>query len=190
MTRRLLANATALVAEAERANLDALHMKSLEGHGVEVKGGASGAALGPEKAPWRELLLYDRAGGWRDDACAALPTACAVLRDAPSIVGTPRLGDGSFCCRVEILRLAPGGRVLPHTAPTNARLKAHVGLSTPPGYAASLSVAGERRAWRDGDVFVFDDSFFHEAGNEHASVPRYVLSVDFWKPALGPFDVG
>ena len=83
----------------------------------------------------------------------------------------------------QVLRLAPGGRIVPHAAPTNARLKAHLGLEVPPAGAATLTVADEARAFANGTVLVFDDSFFHEAANA-GEVARYVLSVDFWKPGL------
>ena len=62
------------------------------------------------------------------------------------------------CCRVEVLRLDGGGRILPHTAPTNARLKVHLGLAG----AAGLTVAGARRDVEPGAVLAFDDAFFHE----------------------------
>ena len=82
------------------------------------------------------------------------------------------------------MRLDATGHILPHTAPTNARLKAHLGLATPPAGAASLTVAGETRTFDDGTVLCFDDSFWHEARNDDGAAPRYVLSVDFWKEGL------
>ena len=116
---------------------------------------------------------------------------CRVLRDAPSVVGLPSalaLDDTQHasCCRVEILRLDPRSHVLPHTAPTNVRLKTHLGLKTPPNGAASLGVDGKTRRFADGTVLTFDDSFWHEAKNEHDDRPRFVLSIDFWKPQLLP----
>ncbi|KAK7241217.1 aspartyl asparaginyl beta-hydroxylase [Aureococcus anophagefferens] len=106
---------------------------------------------------------------------------------ARAVVGAPTavaVDGAGFCCRVEILRLDAAGHVLPHTAPTNARLKAHLGLATPPAGAASLTVAGETRTFDDGTVLCFDDSFWHEARNDDGAAPRYVLSVDFWKEGL------
>ena len=37
-----------------------------------------------------------------------------------------------------------------------------------------------------GKATVFDDSFEHEVWNDHAVLPRYVLSVHVWHPALMP----
>ena len=51
-----------------------------------MTGGASGALLGAD-APWRERVLFATAAGWDAAGCAALPAACAALRDAPQLVG-------------------------------------------------------------------------------------------------------
>ncbi|KAH8073081.1 peptide-aspartate beta-dioxygenase [Aureococcus anophagefferens] len=101
--------------------------------------------------------------------CGALaPAAVLPVVGAPTAVAVDGAG---FCCRCEILRDA-AGHVLPHTAPTNARLKAHLGLATPPAGAASLTVAGETRTFDDGTVLCFDDSFWHEARNDDGAAPR------------------
>ncbi|KAH8053295.1 peptide-aspartate beta-dioxygenase [Aureococcus anophagefferens] len=159
----LAARAADIVAEAARALAGGLELASLEGHGVELMGGPTGAALGPGAAPWRELLLFDSAGGWREEPCARFPTVCDILRDAPQVVGAPTavaVDGAGFCCR------------------------AHLGLATPPAGAASLTVAGETRTFDDGTVLCFDDSFWHEARNDDGAAPRDVLSVDSWKEGL------
>ena len=159
------------------ADLDELVRASPEGHGAEFTRDALGK-------PWRELVLYDGENdGWDAETCEAFPETCALLRDAPSLITVPVAAPKPrYCCRVSVLRLAPGARVNVHTAPTNVRLKAHLVLSTPPG--AFLNVAGERRNYSDSELLVFDDSFFHAAENGHETEARYVLSVDFWKPGL------
>ena len=45
-----------------------------------------------------------------------------------------------------------------------------------------LRVADEVRQIKEGVAVVFDDSFEHEAANEHSDQPRVVLVVDFWHP--------
>ena len=60
-----------------------------------------------------------------------------------------------------------------HCGPTNARIRVHLGLLCPPG--ARLRVGGETRAWREGEVLVFDDSFDHDVvhdGTERRIVTR------------------
>ena len=178
LTRTLSNHAAVIRAEFSEADLDELVRASPEGHGAEFTRDATG------RRPWRELVLYDgEKAGWDAKICEAFPKTCALLRDAPSLITVPAAAPKPrYCCRVSVLRLAPGARVNVHTAPTNVRLKAHLVLSTPPG--AFLNVAGEIRNYSDSELLVFDDSFFHAAENGHETEARYVLSVDFWKPGL------
>jgi aspartyl/asparaginyl beta-hydroxylase (cupin superfamily) len=54
-------------------------------------------------------------------------------------------------------------------------------LIVPPGCA--LRVGNETRAWREGELVVFDDTIEHEAWNKSAEV-RVVLLFDIWRPEL------
>ena len=202
LTRILRDHAHDIRREFMNADLDRLVRASPEGHGAEFARDAdapakSDALLGdwyqinapefpgdPQGKPWRELVLYDgEHAGWDAKTCEAFPKTCALLRDAPSLVTVPAAAPKPrYCCRVSVLRLAPGARVNVHTAPTNVRLKAHLVLSTPPN--AFLNVAGVRKNYSDSELLVFDDSFFHAAENGHETGARFVLSVDFWKPGL------
>ena len=178
LTRTLRDHAHDIRREFMNADLDRLVRDTPEGHGAEFTRDATG------RKPWRELVLYDgEKRGWDAKICEAFPMTCSLLRDAPSLITVPAAAPKPrYCCRVSVLRLAPGARVNVHTAPTNVRLKAHLVLSTPPD--AFLNVAGERRNYSDSELLVFDDSFFHAAENGHETEARYVLSVDFWKPGL------
>ena len=135
-------------------DLDELVRASPEGHGAEFTRDATG------RKPWRELVLYDGENrGWDANTCGSFPKTRALLRDAPSLITVPAAAPKPrYCCRVSVLRLAPGARVNVHTAPTNVRLKAHLVLSTPAN--AFLQVAGERRNYSESELLVFDDSFF------------------------------
>ena len=42
---------------------------------------------------------------------------------------------------------------------------------------------------QEGVAIVFDDSFEHEAANEHDTEPRVVLVVDFWHPDFSDEEV-
>ena len=106
------------------------------------------------------------------------------------------LSDASSSAPVFSAKLSflyPGTNIVPHTGPSNARLRAH--LCVQPGAApgAKLRVAGEERGWTEGGAFVFDDSFEHEViygGGGAVSASefdlenniRIVLIVDFWHP--------
>jgi aspartyl/asparaginyl beta-hydroxylase (cupin superfamily) len=72
-------------------------------------------------------------------------------------------------------------RIPPHTGVNNTRLIVHVPLIIPPG--CGFRCGGEQREWQPGKAFVFDDTIEHEAWNE-SDVPRAVLILDIWNPAL------
>lgn len=96
------------------------------------------------KAPKTAALLCGDAGGFRRDC-----TSCS-------------LGSAYFSL------LRPHTRLAAHCGPTNARLRAHLGLVVPPG-DCEIIVGGEARCWAEGKVLgralglpsiaVFDDSF-------------------------------
>lgn len=78
-------------------------------------------------------------------------------------------------------RLEAGARIPPHHGMLNTRLICHLPVILP-GQCA-LRVGNETRAWKDGEVFIFDDTIEHEAWNE-SDEPRYVLIFEIWRPEL------
>jgi hypothetical protein len=77
--------------------------------------------------------------------------------------------------------LDPKYTVRGHYSADNFRVRCHLALETPE--EAYLRVAGESRTWRDGQVLLFDDSFYHEAVN-NSDRHRLVFITDFWNPGL------
>jgi aspartate beta-hydroxylase len=77
--------------------------------------------------------------------------------------------------------LDPKYTVRGHYSADNFRVRCHLALDTPE--ESFLSVAGESRTWREGQVLLFDDSFFHEAVN-NSDRHRLVFITDFWNPGL------
>jgi aspartyl/asparaginyl beta-hydroxylase (cupin superfamily) len=51
-----------------------------------------------------------------------------------------------------------------------------------PGQCA-LRVGNETREWREGELFIFDDTIEHEAWNSSGEL-RVVLLFDIWRPEL------
>jgi aspartate beta-hydroxylase len=98
-------------------------------------------------------------------ALAAVPL-CRIDRRTPSVLFS---------------LLQPGARIPPHHGFTNARLIGHLPLIVPSDCA--LRVGSETRAWREGEVLLFDDSIEHEAWNS-SERPRMVLIFDVWRPEL------
>jgi aspartyl/asparaginyl beta-hydroxylase (cupin superfamily) len=71
---------------------------------------------------------------------------------------------------VKFSRVLPGTRIPLHCGPTNARLRLHLGLVAAVG--AELRIGDETLEWREGRVFVFDDSFEHEVSAGHLPTVR------------------
>ena len=124
-------------------------------------------------AGWRELKLH-----WRNRPvaanCALLPRAAAVM-DAV-------FAESKVLSLFSYLALEPKARSGEHSDPINAFVSCHLGLHVPPG--CGLRVAGETRSWFEGRCIAFDNSYPHEAWNDHATETRIVLAVHGPHPDL------
>jgi hypothetical protein len=121
---------------------------------------------------WNQFTLV-RGGKAREENVARCPRTAQVIAGLPACSG-----DGAT---VYFSVVEPGTEIKPHCGFSNARIRHHLGLEVPEGVA--LTVAGETRAWKEGECLVFDDSFEHSV--RHAGrVRRAVLLVDCWHPDL------
>lgn len=77
--------------------------------------------------------------------------------------------------------LAPHTHIPPHHGVANFRLVCHLPLVLPG--QSWFRCGEERREWRMGEAFVFDDTIEHEAANESDQL-RVVLIADIWNPAI------
>lgn len=77
--------------------------------------------------------------------------------------------------------LKPHVVIPPHHGIANFRLVCHLPLIVPDN--CWFRVGATRREWKEGEVFVFDDSIEHEAANESDEL-RVVLIFDTWHPGL------
>lgn len=68
-----------------------------------------------------------------------------------------------------------------HNGSTNTRLTVHLPLVLPG--KCTFRVGADRREWRAGEAWVFDDTVEHEAWNE-SDAPRAILIFDVWNPYL------
>jgi len=123
---------------------------------------------------WTAFHLL-RGGQIVRDNADQCPETMAVLAqlDQPRLVG--RSPNAMFSL------LKPHTTIPPHTGVANTRLVCHLPLIIPPG--CWFRVGAERREWRVGEAFVFDDTIEHEAANE-SDLPRVVLIIDTWHPDL------
>lgn len=78
--------------------------------------------------------------------------------------------------------LKPGTHIQPHHGLLNTRLICHLPLLAPDDCA--LRVGADTRAWRKGEMLIFDDSFEHEAWNRSRET-RVVLLFEVWRPEIG-----
>lgn len=122
---------------------------------------------------WKQFELFAR-GQKNINNCRKCPFTCSIIEKIPEAKNCKR-GQTKFSV------MHPGTHVWPHCGPTNCRLRVHLGLKVPP--KTYIRVAEEIRSWKEGELFVFDDSFEHEVWHNGTDF-RLVLIVDVWHPEL------
>lgn len=118
-------------------------------------------------------VLYFHKGGRRVDETTR---ACRQTSEIVDVIpGTGEAGQ-------TLLSVLRGGtHIQRHYAPTNVRLRCHLGIVVPDG--ARIRIGEEKYEWQEGQCLIFDDSFDHEVWNDSGS-ERVVLIIDFWHPDL------
>jgi aspartyl/asparaginyl beta-hydroxylase (cupin superfamily) len=140
----------------------------------------------PSGAPidqWRELngskrwstYFLLRNGTRVEEHLARCPKTAELLSAAP-LCDVPGHAPTAF-----FSVLAPRTRIPAHTGVTNTRFIVHLPLVVPP--ACGFRVGAERRDFREGRAWVFDDTFEHEAWND-SDEPRIILILDVWNSFL------
>jgi aspartyl/asparaginyl beta-hydroxylase (cupin superfamily) len=142
----------------------------------------------PDDVPLRQWQALNRSRDWTaihlvqngrvvEANARHCPATMALLPslDQPSI---PSRGPNAM-----FSLLAPGAHIPPHTGVANTRLVCHLPLIVPAG--CWFRVGAERREWRVGEAWVFDDTIEHEAANPSDQL-RVILIVDTWHPDLSP----
>lgn len=132
---------------------------------------------GPAGASW-DALFFFRHGRRFEENHRRFPRTAALL-DALDLCRID--GQAPEVC-FSILR--PHTRIEPHHGVTNARVVIHIPFLVPAGCFLELTGVG-RHAWREGEPFVFDDTFEHAAENP-SGTPRGILLMDAWHPELTP----
>jgi tetratricopeptide (TPR) repeat protein len=131
---------------------------------------------------WRELrgnLAWSSLHLYKDNAqtpfARLFPKTLAAIEaaDLVRVEGRP----------VEIFfsRLRAGAHIPPHFGTANNRITVHLPLVIP--LDCEIRVGTIRHAWREGELFAFDDSFEHEAWNR-AAEDRVVLIFEAHHPDL------
>jgi len=108
-------------------------------------------------------------GTTQPSAARLCPRTLALLAATPGVNGAL------------FTRLPAGARITRHLDPLACSLRLHLGLSTPNDPRCSIEVDGELHTWRDGEGFVFDETYLHHARND-TERDRIILMCDLERP--------
>ena len=85
--------------------------------------------------------------------------------------------------------LSPGKHIPAHDGVYKGLLRYHLGLQIPTQHErCRIRVGSDVRPWRQGQSFIFDDTFNHEVWNE-TEEERVILLVDFLRPLPRALDL-
>ena len=116
------------------------------------------------KSGWKRFYLK-----WYDDFLPSARALCPLLNSIPSVHGAM------------FAMLPPGGKLGAHRDPFAGSLRYHLGLVTPNSDRCRILVDGVECVWRDGQAFMFDETFIHRAENT-TDVNRIILFCDVERP--------
>lgn len=118
---------------------------------------------------WKTFVLFGF--GERLEKNAALaPETSKILE------GVPNLQTAMFSI------LAPGYHIPAHKGVTKGILRSHIGLIIPKEREkCRIRVDETITAWKEGEIFVFDDTYEHEVWND-TDEERVILLFDFDRP--------
>ncbi|HVZ53920.1 MAG TPA: aspartyl/asparaginyl beta-hydroxylase domain-containing protein [Pseudolabrys sp.] len=120
------------------------------------------------RSGWKRFYLK-----WYDDflpsAQELCPNTVALLKSIPTVHGAM------------FTMLPPGAKLGAHRDPFAGSLRYHLGLVTPNSDDCNIVVDGIKCSWRDGEGFVFDETFIHTAENR-TEANRVILFCDVERP--------
>lgn len=122
---------------------------------------------GYAQGSWAQYGLYG-AGLRVPRLCARFPRLDAALRRVPNL----------YTAAFSIV--GPRSRLTAHCGEDRSLLRAHLPLVIPPG--SGFVVGGATIAWEPGKTLVFDDTLPHAAWNDHPTVAKVLVLIDFRPP--------
>jgi len=123
---------------------------------------------------WSAIDLY-RNGEVNNKTIDEFPKTLELIQSVP----TYGLDESPFEVFFSVLQ--PKNTIGDHFGQSNHSLTVHLGLDTPEG--SYLEVAAQKRAWHEGELLIFDDSFLHSAHND-SQAQRTILLFSIWHPSL------
>ncbi|HAH11667.1 MAG TPA: aspartyl beta-hydroxylase, partial [Alphaproteobacteria bacterium] len=119
---------------------------------------------------WSALFLY-KDGTRIDHICRRAPKTLAILERIPRL-DIPGRGPTAFFSALDAKTHIP-----PHTGVNNIRSIVHLPLIVPEN--TWFRVGNDKRPFKRGEAWVFDDSIEHEAMND-SDERRIILIFDVW----------
>jgi aspartyl/asparaginyl beta-hydroxylase (cupin superfamily) len=118
---------------------------------------------------WRTFILFGF-GSKLEKNCGQAPVTTKLLE------AVPNLQTAWFSI------LGPGYHIPAHRGVTKGILRAHLGLLIPREVEkCRIRVDNKIQVWREGEIFVFDDTYEHEVWND-TDEERVILLFDFNRP--------
>ncbi len=140
----------------------------------------------PEGVPLRQWEALNHSRDWlaihlvrNGEIVEANARHCGFTMDLLRTLPQPAIDQVSPNAMFSLL--APGAHIPPHHGITNTRLVCHLPLIVPEN--CWFRVGADRRLWRRGEAWLFDDTIEHEAANESDAL-RVVFICDIWHPDL------
>ena len=137
---------------------------------------------------WKVFNLFNQ-GKINEENCAQCPQTMHFLKTIELFMHDHAFGNALFSI------LDPGSCIEPHIGLCNYRLRCHLPLIVPSGYA--IKVGRDTSMWEEGKLMIFDDSFVHEVWSKlvegqlidgEGNIGRAVLIFDIWHPQVTYFE--
>lgn len=121
---------------------------------------------------WKSHMFYGY-GNKMERNCEVCPETTRIIEQIP------HLNTAMFSI------LPPKTQIPPHTGIYNGILRYHLGLKIPSNQTCGIRIEKETVHWQEGEGFVFDNRYEHEAWNDSDEI-RVVLFLDFLRPLPRP----
>lgn len=129
--------------------------------------------IAPSANDWRSFFFYGYGYPIEENL-----KRCPIVADAVKHV--PGLVSAIYSV------VGPGAHIRRHRGVSKAIMTAHIGLIIPrEAEKCRMDVAGTNVIWREGQAWVFDDTYEHEVWNETDEV-RVLLLIQFRRPMRQP----
>jgi len=128
---------------------------------------------------WTAVHLYK--DGIAQSCLENFPKTKAAFKNVPVVIFNGQPMEIFFSV------LKPNIHIPPHFGTANTRLTSHLPLIIPSD-KCRIRVADHMHYWKEGELFLFDDGWDHEAWNDSGQT-RVVLIFEAWRPDLRPEEI-